>query len=153
MIEGRPARYIEARRSEGTRLLRHSVSRTEVCTGSQTPPSPRPGLPARDRQSAPPRTSSQDPARTPYARDIFFGALAWSLGQGETAHRRALEACQVKEVMPPDVVTTTPDTPLSEAASLMSERKLGCLPVPQGDTLVGILTEGDFLALRARPPD
>ena len=31
----------------------------------------------------------------------------------------------------------------------MRERKLGCLPVVDGEELVGILTEGDFLYLLA----
>jgi CBS domain-containing protein len=83
-------------------------------------------------------------------RDIFFSALAWSLGQGEAAHRKALEAVRVKDVMHSDVVTVTPDTPVPEAARLLSEHQIGCLPVIEEDALVGILTEGDFLTLLAR---
>jgi len=83
-------------------------------------------------------------------RDIFFNALAWSLGQGRDAHRKALAACVVKEVMQTQVVTIAPDASLSDAAERMRERKLGCLPVMDGDTLVGILTEGDFLALLSK---
>jgi CBS domain-containing protein len=49
-----------------------------------------------------------------------------------------------------DVITTTPETPLVDAAKLMHERKLGCLPVLEGGRLVGILTEGDFVALVAK---
>jgi CBS domain-containing membrane protein len=82
-------------------------------------------------------------------RDIFFNALAWSLGQGEAAHRKALEACRVKEVMRHEVVTIASDAPIAEAARLLSEHKIGCLPVLDGEALVGILTEGDFLALLA----
>ena len=48
-----------------------------------------------------------------------------------------------------DVLTTTPNTPLQEAAALMRDRKIGCLPVIDGDALVGILTEGDFVAAAA----
>ncbi len=83
-------------------------------------------------------------------RDIFFNALAWSLGQGRDAHRKALDACVVKEVMQTNVLTIASDAPLSEAAERMNERKLGCLPVMDGDKLVGILTEGDFLALLSK---
>jgi CBS domain-containing protein len=32
----------------------------------------------------------------------------------------------------------------------MMDRKIGCLPVLEVDRLVGILTEGDFLALVVR---
>jgi CBS domain-containing membrane protein len=82
-------------------------------------------------------------------RDIFYGALAWTLGQGRSAHERALESYPVKDVMQTDVVSVDPNVRLDEAARLLMERKLGCLPVVEGDRLVGILTEGDFLALLA----
>ena len=45
------------------------------------------------------------------------------------------------------VQTTTPDTLLAEAAKLMIERKIGCLPVIDGNRLVGMLSEGDFVKL------
>jgi CBS domain-containing protein len=80
-------------------------------------------------------------------RDIFFGALAWSLGIGKRAHQSALESYPVKDVMATSVVTVEPATPLADAAALMMERKIGCLPVVAGERLAGILTEGDFLAL------
>jgi CBS domain-containing protein len=83
-------------------------------------------------------------------RDIFFNALAWSLGQGEAGHRKALETCVVKNVMHGDVVTIAPDAPLTEAAARMGEQKIGCLPVVADGELVGILTEGDFLALLSK---
>jgi CBS domain-containing membrane protein len=40
-----------------------------------------------------------------------------------------------------------PDTPLAEAARIMLERKIGCLPVVEAGKLVGILTESDFVRL------
>lgn len=80
-------------------------------------------------------------------RSIFYGALAWSLGQGILAHQKALESFAVKAVMDTDVVTVHPDCALAEAAATMMERKIGCLPVVDADRLVGILTEGDFLAM------
>lgn len=83
-------------------------------------------------------------------RDIFLGALAWSIGQGARAHRRALEATPAKDVMRADPVTIDPETPLAEAAVRMAEQKIGCLPVLHSGELVGILTEGDFLALLSR---
>ncbi len=82
-------------------------------------------------------------------RDIFYGALAWTIGQGRAAHDRALEAYPVKDVMRTDVVTVDPAVPLADAARLLIEHKIGCLPVVEGENLVGILTEGDFLAILA----
>jgi len=83
-------------------------------------------------------------------RDLFRGALARALGYGEHAHREVLDTVLVKEVMSTDLFTAEPDTSLGEAARLMTEHKIGCLPVVEGGRLVGILTEGDFVALVAR---
>ncbi|NNL87262.1 MAG: CBS domain-containing protein [Myxococcales bacterium] len=80
-------------------------------------------------------------------RDIVYGALAWTLGQGRAAHDKALEAYPVKDVMASEVVTVDSETPLRDAAAIMLERKIGCLPIVDGGVLVGILTEGDFLFL------
>ena len=83
-------------------------------------------------------------------RDLFRGALAQALGYGQRARRKLLDTLFVKDVMATDVLTTTPDTPLAEAARVLMERKIGCLPVIEHGRLVGILTEGDFVAWVAR---
>jgi CBS domain-containing membrane protein len=83
-------------------------------------------------------------------RDLFRGALAHALGYGQHAQRKMLDSLLVKEVMSSDVITTRPDTPLVEAARVLLERKIGCLPVVGGEQLVGILTEADFVAIFAR---
>ncbi len=83
-------------------------------------------------------------------RDLFRDALAQALGYGKHAQRKILDTLSVKDVMGGDVVTTSPDTALVEAARLLTERKIGCLPVVENGRLVGILTEGDFVALFAR---
>ena len=83
-------------------------------------------------------------------RDLFRGALAHALGYGQHAQRKMLDSLLVKEVMSGDVITTGPDTPLVEAARVLLERKIGCLPVVEGGQLVGILTEADFVAIFAR---
>lgn len=81
------------------------------------------------------------------SRDIFHGALAWSLGHGKTAHDKSLASYPVKQVMTGNVSTIAPDADLREAAALMWEKKIGCIPVVEGKMLVGIVTEGDFLAI------
>lgn len=83
-------------------------------------------------------------------RDLFRGALAHALGYGQHAQRKILETLSVKQVMTSDLITTTPDTTLVEAARILTERKIGCLPVVEGGRLVGIVTEADFVALVAR---
>ncbi|HKE20618.1 MAG TPA: CBS domain-containing protein [Kofleriaceae bacterium] len=79
-------------------------------------------------------------------RDLFRGALASALGMAAAAQSRLLGALLVREVMAADPITTTPDTPLGEAAAIMLRRKIGCLPVVEGERLVGIITEADFVA-------
>lgn len=61
--------------------------------------------------------------------------------------KRALHSRTVGEVMVSEreIITSTPDTPVEEAAKLLYEKRIGCLPIMQGDALVGILTETDLL--------
>jgi CBS domain-containing membrane protein len=82
-------------------------------------------------------------------RDLFFGPLAWSIGQGLAAYEKLLNTSRVKDVMHADVATIDASAALQEAAALMRERKIGCLPVVDGERLVGLVTEGDFVDLVA----
>jgi CBS domain-containing protein len=83
-------------------------------------------------------------------RDLFRGALAQALGYGRHAQRKVLETLVVKDVMTSDPITASPEMPLAEAARILRERKIGCLPVVEDGRLVGIITEADFVALVAR---
>ncbi len=56
----------------------------------------------------------------------------------------------VREIMRPDPITATPETSTLEAIETMRERKVGCLPVVQGEKLVGIVTESDFVDVSAK---
>jgi acetoin utilization protein AcuB len=58
----------------------------------------------------------------------------------ELMDHASVEAC-----MTPDPITVTPGTPVIQAAQLMRDRKIGGLPVMDGDRLVGIVTETDLL--------
>jgi CBS domain-containing protein len=60
-----------------------------------------------------------------------------------------LRQVPVKEAMSAEIQTTAPDTPVADAARLMIERKIGCLPVIENGRLVGIVTETDFVRLIA----
>jgi len=55
------------------------------------------------------------------------------------------EDATVDEVLSKETVTTTPETRLVDAARLLLERKIGCLPVVDEYRLVGILTVSDVL--------
>jgi len=51
---------------------------------------------------------------------------------------------RVKEIMVKKVYTTTPRTPIEEAAMVMFDRNIGCLPVVEKDKLVGIISDRDI---------
>ena len=81
-------------------------------------------------------------------RDLFRGALARNLGYGEHAQSKLLGILHVKDVMTNDPRTIHPDASISEAAALLVKHKIGCLLVVDGEELVGILTETDFIRLQ-----
>jgi len=51
----------------------------------------------------------------------------------------------VKDIMKTNPVTVTPDTSTLKAIEVMRQRRVGCLPVVEGDKLVGIITEHDLV--------
>ena len=55
----------------------------------------------------------------------------------------------VAEIMTRSVIVVEGDRPISEAARLMIDHKIGALPVVDGGRLVGIVTESDFVRLVA----
>ncbi len=83
-------------------------------------------------------------------RDLFHSGLLRALGYGTHAKDQALGLLVLKEAMKTDVVTVTPAAPLTEAAKIMLEQKIGCLVVVEGKKIVGILTESDFVKLALR---
>ena len=74
-------------------------------------------------------------------RDLRSAAPA--LGDPERA--AALEKIRISDVLTREVVTARPDEPIEEAANRMREKKIGCLPVVQDGTLLGIVTSSDVM--------
>ena len=56
-------------------------------------------------------------------------------------------AIPARDLMHVDVDTVSPDTSVLDAARILVEHKVGCLPVVEGRRLVGIITEADFVSL------
>lgn len=56
----------------------------------------------------------------------------------------------VRDVMVVDPVTVSPSTSSLDAIEIMRRHRVGCLPVVEGDQLVGIVTSYDFLEASAR---
>lgn len=80
-------------------------------------------------------------------RQVVFGPM---LPVRAADVREAVQAVTVGEVMTRGVITVRSGVAIREAARLMHERKIGALPVVEGERVVGIVTEMDVLrALQA----
>lgn len=55
-----------------------------------------------------------------------------------------LAKTKIKEIMTTAVITTAPETPVEEAAMLLLDKDIDCLPVLDGKTLVGIISDRDI---------
>jgi acetoin utilization protein AcuB len=66
-------------------------------------------------------------------------------GEQQEELQEALNTRHVREVMVTNMITVPPDMPVEHAAKLLYTHRIGCLPVLDGDRLVGILTETDVL--------
>jgi acetoin utilization protein AcuB len=56
-----------------------------------------------------------------------------------------LSEMKAGDIMTRNPATVSPETPVEEAARILNERKIGCLPVVKNDELVGIITTCDML--------
>ncbi len=77
--------------------------------------------------------------------DLALSALGGLSDLPLSMERDLLQRRRVREIMVTEIETVEPDTPLANAANLLIENKIGCLPVVEGNHLVGILTESDFV--------
>jgi CBS domain-containing protein len=82
-------------------------------------------------------------------RDLFRAAVSSLLQLGRPAQQEWLAGVPVRAVMTTDVASIAPARPAEDAVALMLERKIGCLPVVEGDALVGLVSESDCLRLLA----
>ena len=82
-------------------------------------------------------------------RDLFRASLASVLRYDENIEKAFLDNLSVKGVINEAPVTVSPDTAITEAARLMVDKKIGCLPVVEHEKLVGLVTETDFLKMLA----
>lgn len=78
-------------------------------------------------------------------RDLLRNTLMERPGGSAYVEDSILEELRVEEVMTRQLEVGSPSMTLRDAARLMLDKKYGCLPVVDGQRLVGILTEADFL--------
>ncbi len=78
-------------------------------------------------------------------RDMMGAATTTIFGLKRKSKSALLKSVLIKDVMKKKVVTVKPDTPIKEAAHLMKEKKIGCVPVVNEGSLVGLVTTTDIL--------
>lgn len=78
-------------------------------------------------------------------RDLLRASLS-VLSEHRDAERRAfLHVVEISRVMSTPPIVIGPDATIEQAALLMADKRIGCLPVVAGDELVGMVTETDVL--------
>jgi CBS domain-containing protein len=78
-------------------------------------------------------------------RDLSRSALGPLDDLPLSAERDELRRRRIRDIMTAEPDTIEADATLKEAAQMLLENKVGCLPVVEGLHLVGILTEADFV--------
>ena len=78
-------------------------------------------------------------------RDMFRSAAVAALGFVGDTQKALIKTIRIKEIMTANVVTIDPDASVKEAALIMIEKRIGCLPVVEQRKLIGIITETDIL--------
>jgi CBS domain-containing protein len=78
-------------------------------------------------------------------RDLMGAAATTIFGLKQKSKSALLKSFLIKDVMKKKLLTVKPDTPIKDAARLMKEKKIGCLPVVNEGALVGLVTTTDIL--------
>jgi CBS domain-containing protein len=78
-------------------------------------------------------------------RDLLRASLSNVMGLPADEQKLFLEGVKIGDVMSEEPVWIAPDASIREAARIMAERKIGCLPVIEAGELIGIVTEIDVL--------
>jgi CBS domain-containing protein len=78
-------------------------------------------------------------------RDLLRASLSVLSEHRDAERRMFLHVVEISRVMSSPPVVIGPDATIREAALLMADRKIGCLPVVEANQLVGMITETDVL--------
>jgi len=78
-------------------------------------------------------------------RDLLRASLSSISNVGLNEKKAFLNSIRIKEVMSRRLVTIGPNASVQEAAEIMADEKIGCLPVVEEGRLAGMITETDLL--------
>jgi predicted transcriptional regulator len=85
-------------------------------------------------------------------RDLLRASLSTLSSFGADQRRAFLQAVEIARVMSTPAITIGPEATVEAAARIMADEKIGCLPVVQGERLLGLITETDLLRYFAGLP-
>ena len=86
-------------------------------------------------------------------RDILAASITSLVRVPADANKDFLASFPLENAMKRHVTCIDPDASLPLAASLMLEKKIGCLPVTRDGKLLGIITEADFVSVARFCPE
>jgi CBS domain-containing protein len=78
-------------------------------------------------------------------RDLLGTAASRLFGLKPKSKSALLRSVLVKDVMKKRVVTVSAATPIKEAAQVMADKKIGCVPVVDDRRLIGLVTTTNIL--------
>ena len=78
-------------------------------------------------------------------RDLLRASLSNLTGFRQEERRAFLQVVEITRVMSTPPVVISPDAEIEQAARLLAEKSIGCLPVIEEGKLIGLLTETDVL--------
>jgi CBS domain-containing membrane protein len=78
-------------------------------------------------------------------RDLLGTAASYIFGLKQKNKSALMKSVLLKDVMKKRVITVAPDTAIKDAAHLMADKKIGCVPVISAGMLVGLVTTTDIL--------
>ena len=78
-------------------------------------------------------------------RDLIGAAATQIFGLKQKSKSALLKSVLIKDIMKSKIITVTEETKIGEAARLMADKKIGCVPVMDEGRLVGLVTTTDIL--------
>jgi len=78
-------------------------------------------------------------------RDLLRASLSNLTGFGQEERRAFLQVVEITRVMSAPPIVISPEDEIEQAARLLAEKRIGCLPVIEEGKLVGLVTETDVL--------
>jgi CBS domain-containing protein len=78
-------------------------------------------------------------------RDLLGATATRIFGISNKSRSALLKSMRIRDVMKKRVVTVEPDTPIKDAARLMADKKIGCVPVVSDGGVVGLVTTTNVL--------